>query len=243
MGFYRPDRGKVELFGKDPRREGPVVLARTGWVPDQLHADEGMRVRELLDFVASAYHRWDKAYCYRLLSRFDLPLEARIRDLSRGMRTQISLLLALSHRPELILLDDPTLGLDAIVMEEFVEALGEAHRIEGVTIVLASHEYEEIERIVTHVGLLRQGALLLASPLEELKRRTQEIRMSFPGRPPDISGMPGIANVQVVGHRLTAMATDVQPDVINRLRSLAPSEMSVCELSLRQMFVRLLRNG
>lgn len=177
LGFARPDRGRVELFGKDPRREGPAVLARTGWVPDQLHAEDSLRVRELLDFVSRAYPRWDKPYCYQLLGRFDLPLETRLRDLSRGMRTQVSLVLALAHRPELVLLDDPTLGLDAVVIEELVDALEEVHREQGTTLVFATHDLNEIERLVTHVGLLRQGSLLLSNSLEELKERSGDLSL------------------------------------------------------------------
>lgn len=177
LGFARPDRGRVEVFGKDPRREGPWVLARTGWVPDQLHAEDSMRVRELLDFVSRAYPRWDKPYCYQLLGRFELPLESRIRDLSRGMKTKVSLVLALAHRPDLVLLDDPTLGLDAVVIEELVEVLKEVHCEQGTTLVFATHDLNEIERLVTHVGLLRQGSLLLSNSLEELKERSGNLSL------------------------------------------------------------------
>jgi ABC-2 type transport system ATP-binding protein len=130
-----------------------------------------MRVREMLDFMALAYTTWDKAYCYRLVSRFDLPLESRLRDLSRGMKTKAALVMGLAHRPELLLLDDATLGLDAVILDEFVEALAEANRQDGSTILLSSHSYEEAERIATHVGVLRDKSMLLSSSLDELKQR------------------------------------------------------------------------
>jgi ABC-type multidrug transport system ATPase subunit/tRNA A-37 threonylcarbamoyl transferase component Bud32 len=173
VGLYRRDRGRVEVFGKDPEREGPAVLARIGWVPDQLAVEDRMRVRELLDFVSRAYPTWDKPYCYRLLARFDLALESRLRDLSRGMKTKVALVMGLAHRPDLILLDDATLGLDAVVLDELVEALAEANKQDGATIVLSSHSYEEAERIATHVGILRDRSLLLSSSLEELKQRVR----------------------------------------------------------------------
>jgi ABC-type multidrug transport system ATPase subunit/tRNA A-37 threonylcarbamoyl transferase component Bud32 len=171
LGLYRRDRGRIEVFGKDPDREGPAILARIGWVPDQLAVEDRMKVRELLDFVALAYPTWDKPYCYRLLARFDLPLETRLRDLSRGMKTKVALVMGLAHRPELILLDDATLGLDAVILDELVEALGEANQQYGSTIVLSSHSYEEAERIATHVGILRDKSMLLSTSLEELKQR------------------------------------------------------------------------
>jgi ABC-type multidrug transport system ATPase subunit len=171
LGLYRRDRGRIEVFGKDPKREGPAMLARIGWVSDQLAVEDRMRVRELLDFVALAYPTWDKPYCYRLVARFDLPLENRLRDLSRGMKTKVALVMGLAHRPELILLDDATLGLDAVVLDELVEALAEANRQDGSTIVISSHSYEEAERIATHVGVLRDKSMLLSASLEELKQR------------------------------------------------------------------------
>ncbi|MES1245518.1 MAG: protein kinase [Acidobacteriota bacterium] len=171
LGLYRRDRGRIEVFGKDPEQEGPAVLARIGWVPDQLAGEDRMRVRELLDFMALAYPTWDKPYCYGLVSRFDLPLESRLRDLSRGMKTKVALVMGLAHRPELILLDDATLGLDAVILDELVEALIEANQQDGSTIVLSSHSYEEAERIATHVGVLRDKSMLLSTSLEELKQR------------------------------------------------------------------------
>jgi ABC-type multidrug transport system ATPase subunit len=181
LGLYRRDRGRIEVFGKDPDREGPAILARVGWVPDQLAAEDRMKVRELLDFVALGYPTWDKPYCYRLLARFDLPLETRLRDLSRGMKTKVSLVMGLAHRPELILLDDATLGLDAVILDELVEALAEANRQDGSTIVLSSHSYEEAERIATHIGVLRDKSMLLSTSLEELKQRIRTgVDPSFP---------------------------------------------------------------
>jgi ABC-2 type transport system ATP-binding protein len=120
LGIYRRDGGQVAVFGRDPQREGPAILARVGLVPDALVVDEKMKVRELLAFASRFYAQWDQAHCYRLLARYDLRLEKKIRDLSLGMKTKVSLIMALAHGPDLLLLDDPTLGLDAVILEEFV---------------------------------------------------------------------------------------------------------------------------
>ncbi len=94
----------------------------------------------------------------------------RIRDLSRGMKTKVSLVMALAHRPELLLLDDPTLGLDAVILEEFVESLEEAAR-EGATVLIASHNYGEMERIATHAGFFKEGRVVLSESVQDLKAR------------------------------------------------------------------------
>jgi len=170
LGLYRRDGGRVAVFGRDPEREGPAILARVGLVPDALAVDEKMKVRELLAFASRFYGQWDQAHCYRLLARYDLPLEKRIRDLSRGMKTKVSLVMALAHRPDLLLLDDPTLGLDAVILEEFVESLEEAAR-EGATVLIASHNYGELERIATHAGFFKDGRIVLSESIADLKAR------------------------------------------------------------------------
>jgi ABC-2 type transport system ATP-binding protein len=170
LGLYRRDGGRVAVFGRDPEREGPAILARVGLVPDALAVDEKMKVRELLAFASRFYSQWDQAHCYHLLARYDLPLEQRIRDLSRGMKTKVSLVMALAHRPDLLVLDDPTLGLDAVILEEFVESLEEAAR-EGATVLIASHNYGDLERIATHAGFFKEGRVVLSSSVADLKAR------------------------------------------------------------------------
>jgi len=175
LGLYRRDGGRVTVFGRDPEREGPAILARVGLVPDALAVDEKMKVRELLAFASRFYKQWDQAHCYHLLARYDLPLEQKIRDLSRGMKTKVSLVMALAHRPDLLLLDDPTLGLDAVILEEFIESLEEAAR-EGATILIASHNYGELERIATHAGFFKDGRIVLSEPIADLKARFSGVR-------------------------------------------------------------------
>jgi ABC-type multidrug transport system ATPase subunit len=174
LGIYRRDAGRISLFGHDPVGGNPRLFAKVGFVPDVLAVDERRRVREVLDFASRFYPRWDWAYCHRLLSRYDLPLEETIRKLSRGMQTKVSLVLALSYRPDLLVLDDPTLGLDAIVLAELVETL-QVVRDEGVTLLLASHNHEEFGRLATHAGLFRNGRIEMSDRLDRLRRRVREM--------------------------------------------------------------------
>lgn len=170
LGLYRRDGGRMAVFGRDPEREGPAILARVGLVPDALAVDEKMKVRELLAFASRFYSQWDQAHCYRLLARYDLPLEQKIRDLSRGMKSKVSLVMALAHRPDLLILDDPTLGLDAVILDEFVDSLSEAAR-EGATILIASHNYGDLEKVATHAGFFKDGRITLSSSIPALKAR------------------------------------------------------------------------
>lgn len=240
LGIYRRDEGNISLFGRDPQDGDPEILRRVGFVPDTLAVDESMRVREILDFTAHFYPRWDRAWCHQLLARYDLPLEPKIRDLSRGMQTKVSLVLALAHRPELLILDDATLGLDAIVLAELTETIQEVLRQEGSTALLASHNYEEMELLATHVGLLRNGRIELSDRLESLRRKVREVHITFYQDVPDLHRIDGFRITKTEGRRVTGWTMDaVQTSA--ELRKLEPEEISFQELSLREMFVELLR--
>jgi ABC-type multidrug transport system ATPase subunit len=240
LGIYRRDAGRVAVFGRDPEREGPAILARVGLVPDALAVDERMKVGELLAFVSRFYPQWDQARCFRLLGRYDLRLDQKIRSLSRGMRTKVSLVMALAHRPDLLILDDPTLGLDAVILEEFVESLEESAR-EGATILIASHNYSELERIATHAGFLRDGRLFLSDTVANLKARTCEVHLTFPEDVPDFGVIPQFNLVRTSGRHASGVILDHREESLARLRSLAPRDLEVRELSLREIFVHLLR--
>lgn len=241
LGIYRRDAGQVRIFGRDPQVDGPAIMERLGWVPDTLLADESQRVGELIRFVAGFYPRWDNAQCHRLLARYDLPLDQRLRDLSRGMKTKVSLVLALAHHPKLLLLDDPTLGLDAVVLEEVVETLEDAVKQDGTTILIASHHYEEVERIATHVGLLKGHNLALSENLETLKARACQVQLTFAEVAPSLNGVRHFRVLKASGRRVTGVILDTRFGTLDWLRALAPREMVVDELTLREIFVNFLR--
>jgi ABC-type multidrug transport system ATPase subunit len=240
LGIYQRDAGRIAIFGGDPSGGSPEILARVGFVPDVLAVDEGRRVREVLDFTAHFYPRWDRAWCHQLLARYDLPWEAKIRTLSRGMRTKVSLVLALAHRPDLLVLDDATFGLDAIVLAELIETIQEVVRGEGATALLASHNYEEIERVATHVGLLRNGRIELSTSLDYLRRRVCKVHLTFPHDIPDLCEIRDLRVAMIKGREVTGWVADA-PRSLEVLRAMAPQELIVRELSLREMFVTLLR--
>src|SRR6185369_4104929 len=241
LGIYRRDKGRVELFGRDPERTHPSIFARVGLALDTPAVDERMKVRELLTFISRFYPQWDQAYCYRLLARYDLPLEAKIRTMSRGMKTKVSLILALAHRPELLILDDPALGLDAVVLDELMETLEEVSKAEGSTILIASHNYEEVERIATHVGLLRDGKILLSESLDHIKQRTREVRVTFRDVVPDLKDLHDLRILRTEGTKLTGIVLDTRTGTLEQIKAMKVEDLSVRELSLRELFVGYLR--
>ncbi len=241
VGLVRPDRGSVKVFGLDPATQGPKALARIGYVPESLNAWEHVTVGELLDFLRLCYPKWDNVYCHQLLARYDLPTDMKLRDLSRGMKTKVSLVSALARRPDFLLLDDPTIGLDAVMLDEFFETLREVSAQEGTTVLIASHNIPEVESVATQVGFMQNGRMILSDTIEGLKMRTREVRMTFADDAPSLPEIRYFKPIRSSGRHLTGFVFDRSSGAIERLKELQPQEIEVRELTLREIFVNFMR--
>lgn len=169
LGQRRADGGEVAVLGRDPWRERVHLMRRIGATPETPDAPPDQAVTELERTLSSLHPTWDGAHFRSLLTRFEVPPRTRFGALSRGQRSLVMLAFALAPRPELLLLDDPTLGLDAVARRYvFDELIGElAER--GTTVLLASHDLEGVQRVATHVGMLRDGHLVAAGEIEGLR--------------------------------------------------------------------------
>jgi ABC-2 type transport system ATP-binding protein len=242
LGIYRRDRGDVRIFGRDPERHNSAVMERVGYVTDTLPIYDTLRVSEYLDLLRASFPNWDDALAYELLGRYRLPSGARIKTLSRGMRTELGLLGALAHRPELLVLDDPTLGLDAVVLDDFFDTLADVARRDGTTVLIASHNIAEVETVATHVGLFADGRIVVADRLDALRTRTREVRMTFANDiPATIRSIPEFTTIRTSGRRVTGVVLDETTGAIERLKALAPEDIEVRELSLKEIFVNFMR--
>jgi ABC-2 type transport system ATP-binding protein len=241
LGMHRPDAGSIRVFGRNPWTDRIAVASRIGHVPPQLAAYEGLKVGEFLRFVSRFRKGWDASYARHLTARFELPQDVRIRTLSHGMRTKVSLLAALSHRPEFLVLDDPTVGLDAVVLDEFFDTLLEISRKEGTTLLIASHNVNEVERFATHAGFLADGRMLVSEPLPELLSKKRKIRARFRDGVPDAVSTLGLVDSRSDGRELTAVATNDPERTETLLRSLGAEEIRSEPVSLRELFVAMMR--
>lgn len=169
LGQRRPDVGTIRIGGLDPWRQRGLLMARVGATPEVPDAPPDLTVGALERWTAPFHQRWESAAWRARLERFEIPARARFAELSRGQKALVSLALALAPRPELLVLDDPTLGLDAVARRYFFdEMIGElAER--GVTVLMTSHDLEGIERIATDVAILQHGRLASCAPVDELR--------------------------------------------------------------------------
>ncbi len=176
LGQQKPKKGKALLFGADAWKTRRKAMERTGVVPEQPDAPTSMTADSLSKFCGKLYRKWDAAYVAERFERFGVDRGARFGSLSRGQQQAVQLALALGHHPELLVLDDPTLGLDVVAREILVEELIGELADRGTTVLVTTHDLARFEGIATHVGVLDGGKVLLDEELGGLKARFRRIR-------------------------------------------------------------------
>jgi ABC-2 type transport system ATP-binding protein len=178
LGLLKRDGGAISLLGRDPERESLAVRAAIGFLAEDQQMFGWMSVEELLGFMAPFYATWDRDLASRYVKQFDLPREGRIRTLSKGQNVRLGLVLALAHRPEVVILDDPALGLDPIMRKEFNRDLIAHLQGEGSTVLYSSHLLYEVEPIADAVAILHEGVILKQAPTESLRQEVKQLVLS-----------------------------------------------------------------
>jgi ABC-2 type transport system ATP-binding protein len=179
MNIFRPTAGRAILLGTDVGRLTGSRLNRIGYVSENQDQPEWMTIRAMLDYWRPFYPTWDRELERQLVEQFDLPLERRIRHLSRGMKMKAAFLGALAYRPRLIILDEPFTGLDPLVRDELIEGL--LDRAPETTIFLSSHDLAEIESFASHVGYLERGRMMFSEEMTALAGRFRGVTITLEG--------------------------------------------------------------
>jgi ABC-2 type transport system ATP-binding protein len=181
LNLERPDAGRAEVFGLDTAMRGPEVRAQIGYVPEQHAHDYGwMTCGRLIEHVAAHYPAWDHAYAAHLIDGFGIRGERKVGTLSKGEARRLQLLLALAHRPPLLLLDEPTDGLDPLVRNRTLAQLAEHLADTPTTVLIATHHIHEVESLADHVGVLGAGRLVAQMSRDELRRTVLRYRVEAP---------------------------------------------------------------
>jgi ABC-2 type transport system ATP-binding protein len=169
LGLLRAHSGSVRVFGLDPVADPVGVLSRIGYLSEENDLPGWMRVNELMRYTRAFYPAWDDAYAEELRQAFALDPTAKIRSLSRGQKARAGLLIALAHRPELLVLDEPSSGLDPIVRRDILGAVIRTIAHEGRTVLFSSHLLEEVEQVADHVTMISSGRIVLSAPLRDIR--------------------------------------------------------------------------
>jgi ABC-2 type transport system ATP-binding protein len=241
--LIRPTRGEALIFGTPVTKLVSSDFAKLGYVSESQQLPEWMSIAYLLDYLKPMYPTWDDAFCAKLVELFEMPLDRKIKHLSRGMRMKAAFVSSLAYRPELLLLDEPFSGLDTIVREDLIDALLDLTEQERWTIVISSHDIDDIERLVDHVAILNHGRLLLHEPIEAIQERFREI--SFLTIHDDEALIEsGWLGYQQQGERVSFTETAFEEErSLALLREKYPDlrDLSVNRVPLKAAYVSLLR--
>ncbi|MGD2154727.1 MAG: ABC transporter ATP-binding protein [Gemmatimonadales bacterium] len=169
LGLLRAQSGSVRVFGLDPVADPVGVLSRIGYLSEERDLPGWMRVDELIRYTRAFYPGWDDAYAEELLHAFALDASATIGTLSKGEKARVGLLIALAYRPELLVLDEPSTGLDPVVRRDILDAIVRTIADEGRTVLFSSHLLDEVERVADHVTMISHGRIVLSAPLAAIR--------------------------------------------------------------------------
>lgn len=205
LDLIRPTRGRVEVLGLDPRRDGVEIRRRIGYLPGELVFDGRERADVFLDFLARARGGIPKRRIKDMAERLQLDPSRQIRGLSKGNKQKVGLIQAFMHAPELLILDEPTTGLDPLMQREFLDMVREASTA-GQTVFMSSHVLAEVQSTADRVAIVREGRLVALEKVETLGRRAvRRVEIHFDAPVPSLAfdSLPGVRDVAVEGSYLT----------------------------------------
>ena len=245
MNMIRPSAGHSTVLGTDSARLGPKEFSRIGYVSENQEMPEWMTVRDLIDYCQPLYPSWDNEFCRQLIRQFDLPLAKKINSLSRGMRTKAALLVSLAFRPELVVLDEPFGGLDALVRDEFIRGILELSGRTEWTVLVASHDIDEVERLVDWICVIDHGELRVSESTASLESRFRQCELTSETGQPLPEALPDSwLQPEADGLRVRFVESDYQEDTVaERVRGVVPTlgELTVNRMSLKAIFMALAR--
>jgi len=241
LGLLRPLTGRITVLGDAIRDHAPRVLARVGYVPEQPHLDPVLTVRETLAFQAAFYPTWDRPWAERLVRQFDLDERQPFGRLSKGEKGKVMMLLALAQRPDLLVLDEPTDGLDPVVRRDVLSALLDYVSQRQATVFISSHLVHELERFCDWIGVMDNGRLVTEVPMERFKNGIKRLRVA--GAPPTAAGAPFmlLAREHANGGAETWVVRDWEPGMAAYFETIGAALNDVIDLDLEEGFVELLR--
>jgi ABC-2 type transport system ATP-binding protein len=237
LGMLRAQAGTVRVFGLDPVENPVGTLGRIGYLSEDRELPDWMRVRELMRYTQAFYPGWNEQYAQELREAFDLDANARVGSLSRGQRARAGLLVALAHRPDLLVLDEPSSGLDPVVRRDILGAIIRTIAEEGRTVLFSSHLLDEVERVADDVAILHQGRLLLTAPMDDIKDTHRRVTLRFErpiDRPP---ALVGAMSYDGAGAEWTYLCNGESQQLRRAAEALGATVVGDAALSLDEIFV------
>ncbi|MFZ0128913.1 MAG: ABC transporter ATP-binding protein [Candidatus Dormiibacterota bacterium] len=243
-GLSHPTSGAAKVFGLDPIPDAVEIHRRVGYLPGELSLHPRLTGRQHVDFAAKVRGLQDRTFLDELAQRFQVDLERPARTLSKGNRQKIGILLAIMHRPELLILDEPTSGLDPLMQDEFERLIRELVSA-GATVFLSSHELDEVQRVATRVAIIKAGHLVVTDSVEALRRQApRTIEFAFPRTvdPKLFASIEGVHVVAANGKHVTLALRGAVAPVLRVAADLDPLDVVARPADLDELFLTYYRN-
>jgi ABC-2 type transport system ATP-binding protein len=245
MNIIEPTSGSARVLGTLSRSLGPKEFQQIGYVSENQEMPEWMTVKQFINYCAPMYPTWDAAFCDKLLKQFELPLDRKLKNLSRGMKMKASLLSSLAYRPKLLVLDEPFSGLDALVRDEFIRGILELSEQEGWTLFISSHDIDEVERLADWIGVIHEGKLQLSEPVADLQSRVRKIELGLRSDAKVTAPLPqSWIGLEQSGRRMTFIDTQFKEGKSEEMARSIVGELedwAAHPMSLRETFIGLTR--
>ena len=236
LGLIRSSFGTSSLLGCNSTKLSPQLKQKIGYVAENQRMYLWMRVSEIIRYTAPLYPTWDKNYCNELITKLELPMDKKIGELSKGMKIKLALLLAISYKPNLLILDDPSSRLDPVarheILENIISIIDEGNR----TVFFSSHLLDEVERVADDIGIIDRGKLKISMSLQALKSSVKKVRMIFDNQIPEILDIKGILSRKRQGRELSITIENFDDGILEKLKKYC-TKTEVIDLSLQDIFI------
>lgn len=239
LGLLRITRGTATVFGEDAWDLSAGAKSRLGYVPQDIRLYPWMVVRQVIAYTAAFYPSWDFTLTDRLLREWHLPPTDRTGTLSPGQLQKLALILALGHRPELLIFDEPVASLDPLARRDFLKSLLEITQDECHTVLFSTHITSDLERVASHVAVLRIGRIEFFDELDAMKDKVKRLRITSEADLPTQFCVPGALRTEIDGPRALIAVSDLKPDTVRDLKEKWHADISVEDLNLEEIFLEL----
>lgn len=243
LGLLKAQTGEVRVFGLDPVADPVGVLGRIGYLSETRDLPTWMRVEEFLDYSRAYFPAWDTAYADELREMFELRTNQPIKSLSRGQTARLGLLAALAHRPPLLVLDEPSSGLDAVVRRDILAAIIRTVADEGRTVLFSSHLLDEVERVADRVAMLHDGRLVLSDPLQSVLEGHRRLTVRFEDPQAQRPSLPGMLTCEGEGREWTIVCNGKLEQLREAAAGQGATIVEESQPSLDEVFVARVREG
>lgn len=239
LGLLKITQGEAQIYGEDVWDLSAAVKARLGYVPQEVQLYPWMLVRQIIEYTAAFYPSWDHNLTDRLLQEWQLDSHEKVGPLSPGQLQKLALILALGHGPDLLVLDEPVASLDPLARREFLKSLLEITQDERHTVLFSTHITSDLERVASHVAVLRHGRIEFFDELDALKDKVKRLRISAESDLPRDFAVAGALRTEVDGPRALVAVSDLQPHQVEEIKTKWHADVSVEDLNLEDIFLEL----